>query len=143
MKTKFVSALVFVCKLALGLTFIYASYSKIQDPAAFAKILYGYGLFPAVSINLIAIVLPFIELVAGFSIIMRLYPRSALAIINLLLFMFILTMGINLIRGHEFDCGCFSVAGQDGHIPVISTLVRDSLLLAAGWFVWKKTAPEK
>ena len=44
----------------LGLTFIYASYSKILAPADFAKIVYGYNLFPNGAINLIAIVLPFI-----------------------------------------------------------------------------------
>jgi hypothetical protein len=39
----------------LGMTFIYASYNKILEPAVFAKIIYGYDLFPAVFINLIAI----------------------------------------------------------------------------------------
>ena len=43
-------------RLFLGGLFIYASYHKILDPAAFAKNIYSYYLFPAASINLIAIV---------------------------------------------------------------------------------------
>ena len=33
----------------LGGMFVYASYNKILAPAVFAKIIYGYGLFPACS----------------------------------------------------------------------------------------------
>lgn len=140
MKTNYTFVLVFIFKLILGLTFIWASYSKIEDPGAFAKVIYGYGVFPSISINLIAIVLPFIELVAGLSILMRLFPRSAVFIINTLLGLFILLISFNLLRGHQFDCGCFSVAGQGGISSAISLLIRDILLLAAGIYVWKKTA---
>ena len=40
----------------LGMIFLYASYHKIAAPAQFAKIIYGYYLFPDISINIIAIV---------------------------------------------------------------------------------------
>ena len=139
MKTDYTPAIVFVLKLILGITFIVAAWPKIEDPASFAKIIYGYGLFPGWSINLIAILLPFIEMTAGFALIMRLFPRSAVLVINLLLTGFILVIGFNLLRGHEFDCGCFSVGQQGGHLPLIYTLIRDVLLLAAGLYVWKKT----
>jgi len=36
----------------IGITFIYASYHKIVEPAHFAKIIYGYYLFPEFIINL-------------------------------------------------------------------------------------------
>ena len=54
----------------LGLTFIYASAYKIVSPADFAKIVYGYGLFPAGLINLIAIIIPFLELVGGLALLL-------------------------------------------------------------------------
>ena len=93
----------------LGATFVYASYNKILAPATFAKIVYGYDLFPHASINLIAIVLPYIELVAGLALLVGIYPRSAVLIINGMLLAFIVVLSVNLIRGHEFDCGCFSL----------------------------------
>ena len=58
----------------LGVIFVYASYNKILAPAAFAKIIYGYDLFPAVFINLIAIIVPFLELFAGLALIIGVYP---------------------------------------------------------------------
>jgi len=107
----------------LGLTFIYASAYKIVSPADFAKIVYGYGLFPTGLINLIAIIIPFLELVGGLALLLGFYPRSAAVIINALLLAFITVLSINLIRGHEFDCGCFS-AGQSGYFssPKVAVL---------------------
>ena len=101
----------------LGLTFIYASIHKIAAPAEFAKIIYGYDLFPAVFINLIAIIIPFLEMVTGLALVIGIYPRSA---------------AINLIRGHEFDCGCFAV-GQSGYSSSSeATLIRDIIYFVLG-----------
>jgi len=116
----------------LGFTFIYASFHKIISPADFAKIVYGYGLFPAGLINLIAIIIPFLELVGGLALLLGFYPRSAAVIINGLLLAFITVLSINLIRGHEFDCGCFSAA-QSGYFssPKVN-LLRDIIYFILG-----------
>ena len=116
----------------LGLTFIYASLHKILSPADFAKIVYGYNLFPEIFINLIAIIIPFLELITGLALIIGFYPRSAAIVINGLLLAFIAVLAINLIRGHEFDCGCFS-AGQSGYSssPKV-TLLRDIIYFILG-----------
>ena len=116
----------------LGFTFIYASIHKILRPEDFAKIVYGYNLFPHVAINLIAIIIPFLELVAGLALVTGLYPRSAAIIINALLLAFITALTINLVRGHEFDCGCFPTAqsGSAGSSEI--TLVRDIIYFVLG-----------
>lgn len=113
----------------LGITFIYASYYKILSPTDFAKMVYGYNLFPDVLINLIAIFLPFIELISGLSLLLGIYPRSAALIINGLLLAFIILLTINIIRGHEFDCGCFS-AKETGSPKMM--VVRDIIYLIMG-----------
>jgi uncharacterized membrane protein YphA (DoxX/SURF4 family) len=116
----------------LGLTFIYASIDKILSPADFARIVYGYDLFPHVSINLIAIIIPFLQLIAGLALIGGIYPRSAAIIIVVLLFAFVTVLTINLVRGHEFDCGCFS-AGQSGYSSSSEvTIVRDIIYFVLG-----------
>ena len=127
-------------RLFLGCTFIFASFHKIVSPDEFATILYGYAVFPHQIINVLAIVLPFVEFVCGITLITGLLKRSGLLLINAMLAGFIFLISFNLIRGHEFDCGCFSVAAQGGSLPLFYTLIRDVLLLAAGLFVWKKTA---
>lgn len=138
MTGRFSDILAFVIKLLLGITFIYASYHKIEDPAAFAKVIYGYGVFPRSSINILAITIPFIELTAGFSLLLGLFPKSALLIINVLLAAFIVVIAFNLIRGHEFDCGCFSFGAKSSHLSNVSLLVRDVVMLGGGLFLFRK-----
>jgi len=120
----------------LGATFIYASYSKILAPAVFAKIIYGYALFPAILINLLAIILPFVELVAGLSLIVGFYPRSAALIINAMLVAFIVSLSINIIRGHEFDCGCFALTTDNPSTFSGSLLIRDFFYITLGIYVF-------
>jgi uncharacterized membrane protein YphA (DoxX/SURF4 family) len=119
----------------LGLTFIYASYHKIALPAHFAKIIYGYDLLPGASINLIAIILPFVELFAGLALVLGVYPRSAAAIINGMLLAFIVGITINLVRGHEFDCGCFAFGERGSTSSATQLLVRDAILFLLGLYV--------
>ena len=116
----------------LGITFIYASYHKIFAPAEFAKIVYGYGLFPHGAINLIAIFLPFLELVTGLALILGIYTRSAVVIIIGMLAAFIVVLSINLLRGHEFNCGCFSVKDPGYLSSAKATIVKDIIYLALG-----------
>ncbi len=133
--------LAMVLRLMLGVTFIVASVNKIGEPEKFATIIYGYYLFPGWLINLSAIVVPFVELVAGVALVAGVYPRSALVIINALLFVFIGAIAINLVRGHQFDCGCFSLAASDTVESAVWLLVRDLGLLFCGAYLWFKSSP--
>jgi len=103
-----------------------------MDPAQFAKIVYGYKLFPAVTINLIAIVLPFVELFSGFALILGVYPRSAALAINIMLLGFMIAISINLIRGWEFDCGCFSFGKRGYMSSAVQLLIRDFFYFVLG-----------
>jgi uncharacterized membrane protein YphA (DoxX/SURF4 family) len=112
----------------LGGIFIYASIDKIIAPDHFAKIIYGYYLFPEYSINLIAIILPYLEMVTGVAMIAGIYPRSAGIILGALLLFFSIAISINLVRGVEFDCGCFSVDEPGYLLTAKQLLVRDIIL---------------
>jgi uncharacterized membrane protein YphA (DoxX/SURF4 family) len=125
-----------VARWFLGATFIYASYSKILAPAVFAKIVYGYDLFPGALINLIAIIIPFVELVAGLALIIGFYPRSTALVINAMLLVFIISLSINIIRGHEFDCGCFAINAGNQSTFSGPLLIRDFFYLALGIYVF-------
>ncbi len=125
----------------LGAIFIYSSYHKIIDPAQFAKIIYGYGLFPYCVINLIAIILPFMEFISGLALMLGIYPRSAAIIINAMLLIFIISIAINLIRGHQFSCGCFSFGHKSDSNSVQLLLIRDIICFLGGMqvIVYQKT----
>ena len=127
----------------LGGMFIYASIHKILHPDIFAKIVYGYDLFPHVAINLIAILVPYIELTSGLCLLTGVFPKGASMVINALLFLFIVFISINLIRGHQFDCGCFSADEQTMNTPGWTLLIRDMISLAAGVYVLLFNGPRK
>ena len=112
----------------LGATFLFAAFHKIMEPEGFAKAIYSYGLFPAFSINLIAIILPFLELFSGFALIFGVYYRAAIIAIFGMLILFIGALSINYIRGHQFDCGCFSFNRENSQTDARGLLIRDILL---------------
>ena len=133
LKTLFYSTWIeLIIRWLFGLTFVYASYYKIIEPAHFAKIIYGYYLFPELLINLIAIILPYMELLCGIALILGIYPRSTLLILQVMLFSFIVALSINWIRGHNFDCGCFSFGERGYDYSVLDLLVRDVIYFALG-----------
>ncbi len=127
----------------LGLTFIYASFYKILSPSDFAKIIYGYDLFPGGLINLIAIMLPFVELIAGLALITGIYSRSAALIINAMLLVFTIVLSINIFRGHEFDCGCFSSSKIGYTTSVKFSLYRDVTFFILGMHVYLYERPRR
>jgi putative oxidoreductase len=124
-----------ICRWSLGLLFVAASYHKIINPAQFAKIIYGYQLVPGIAINLIAIILPFLELFSGVALILGIYPRPAALIINAMLLTFVLAISFNLLRGHVFDCGCFSISDTSHPAAAGALLFRDLVCLSAGVYV--------
>ena len=125
-----------VARLLLGSIFIYASYHKIIAPDEFAKIVYGYDLFPSETINLIAIIIPFAELISGMALIIGIYTRPAAIILIGMLTAFVIAISINIIRGHEFDCGCFSSDTSQAVNSAWQTLGRDMIFMMLGIYIF-------
>ncbi len=124
-----------IVRWALGIILLFACYHKILAPAQFAKIIYGYYLFPDFSINLIAIILPYLELFSGIALILGIYPRSAALIANFMFAFFIIALSINLVRGHEFDCGCFSFSDPSHPYSTAELIIRDIIFFLFGLLV--------
>lgn len=132
-----------VFRLILGITFITASFHKILAPGQFAQIIYGYGLFPENLINLIAILVPFFELFCGLLLIIGVWKGGACLIINLMLAGFIVSITINLIRGYEFDCGCFTNTSFVPDFDPVTLLFRDLSLLCLGFTLFLSDIQKK
>jgi uncharacterized membrane protein YphA (DoxX/SURF4 family) len=129
-----------VLGLGLGGVFVYASLDKIAQPAAFARIVYHYRLLGPdldsgpLAANLLAVTLPWVELVAGLLLIIGLWRREAALATALMLVAFIGAVSWALLHGVDLaNCGCFSVAAgdQDGRQLGIQLLVGDIGLLVA------------
>ncbi len=119
----------------MGAIFITAAADKIFNPSAFAKVIYNYQLLPDSLINLAAIVLPWLELALGFSLIVGLWLPGAVVLVNLLLLTFLGALIFNLARGLNIHCGCFSTAAS-GEPATLWYLFRDiSFVLIGGYLL--------
>jgi uncharacterized membrane protein YphA (DoxX/SURF4 family) len=87
--------------------FILAAGPKIADPPGFAKAIWAYELVPAVALNPLALILPWLELACGLALLAGVWVRPAALWVGALLLVFSLALAINLVRHRPVDCGCF------------------------------------
>ncbi len=98
-------------RLILGAFFVYASLDKIWSPAAFAKIVYQWQVVGPVPSNLVAVTLPWVELLAGLLLLAGFWKREAALVVALMLVVFLVAAGSVMARGIDVEnCGCVSVA---------------------------------
>ena len=96
-------------QIALGAIFVVAALPKIADPPSFAHMIYNYRLVPGQLVNALALVMPWVEILAGLALILGVWRREAAIVAGLLIVVFLAAIGWNLARGHAVDCGCFDV----------------------------------
>ena len=119
-----------LARLAVAGLFLAACIAKIRDPAAFALAVHRYRILPGEWVNLVALVLPWIELTAGLAVLAapaRLRAAGALIIAGMLS-VFTLAISLNLLRGIEASCGCFSTRA-DAAVSDGWNLVRNGALI--------------
>jgi cobalt-zinc-cadmium efflux system protein len=100
--------LALAARLVLSGVFIYASLDKIQHPAAFAEAVFNYKILPSQLVNLMALILPWLELILGVLLLAGIWLSGAMLGVNLLLITFLGAMIFNVARGINISCGCFS-----------------------------------
>ena len=120
--------LLLVFRILLGGLFVYAGVVKIADPLGFAEDIRNYRLAGQALSFSVAIVLPWLEVLAGAFLIAGVWKRgAALVIIGLLVFFIVLTL-VTMARGLDVDCGCFgSLSRKSGWGVVLEDLGMLSL----------------
>jgi putative oxidoreductase len=124
-------------RLFLGGFYVVAGAVKIPDPGRFAEAVANYRLLPHELINLAAIILPWVEVVAGLFLILGLWLRASAWLINAMTVLFIVAIGSAVARGLSIECGCFGTVG--GREVGLKAIAEDVLLLAFGlWILWSR-----
>lgn len=121
-------------RIILGIIFIYAGIEKAIDVAGFASAVYNYRILPGWMINSFAIIVPWIEIIAGLSLLSGVLLEGGALIISSLLFAFSCALAFDLWRGLDISCGCFGTS-LDGHPITWWYLLRDIILLGMGYMI--------
>jgi len=133
-----------IIRVGLGLVFVYSSWSKLADPPGFAQMIWNYRILPAYLVNPAALVLPWMELLAGLALVSGILHKGAALAAALMLALFIAALATDLARGIAVDCGCFSVVAQAKSATELFAgmqldILRDAgLLLLAGQVLFSR-----
>lgn len=119
------------CRLFFGIVFIYASLDKIAHPDQFARIVFNYHLVPGSLINIFALVLPMSELLAGICLITGFFYTGSRNYLLFLTVVFVVAIGINLYRGINLECGCFTVSSR-AKTASLELILRDFAFFIPG-----------
>jgi putative oxidoreductase len=116
-----------IVKWALGLIFIVSALGKIVDPQSFADNVAAYRLLPIHIVNIFAMILPWVELLVGFSLLNSVALRSGALLAAIMNVVFLAAAASAMARGLDVDCGCFTVAKSKVGWALIG---RDTAFLA-------------
>jgi len=119
-----------VLRIALGVVVAWAALAKLSDLAAFSQQVHNFRILPIWSENLVAMTLPWVELVAALSLLLGIRSRSGALVATGLLAVFTVAVALAVARGLDFQCGCFGTA--DATRVGWGKLLQNAGLLAVG-----------
>jgi putative oxidoreductase len=101
-------------QIVAGVILLAAALPKIADLTAFAGSIHNFHLervVPMAATNLLAMTIPWVELIAGLALVTGVRPRAGAVVYTVLMAVFTLGVAQALARGLSFECGCFGKAG--------------------------------
>ncbi len=119
---------VVACQAAVALVLLLAALTKIGEAGVFARQIHYYRLIPFGLENLVAITLPWIELLMALAILLRMNPRAGAVASAGLMALFVIIVGVSVARGLDIECGCFGTT--DASRVGLAKLIENSCLLA-------------
>jgi|DewCreStandDraft_4_1066084.scaffolds.fasta_scaffold00209_127 uncharacterized membrane protein YphA (DoxX/SURF4 family) len=96
-----------IIRIIAGCIFIFFSLDKISEPLKFAQDITRYQLLPQLFINVLAVIIPWIELIVGIFLIAGIRLRATATLYNILMLVFTSAVISAIARGLSIDdCGC-------------------------------------
>lgn len=117
--------------LIFGGLFVYAGLLKVWQPLIFVDDIRSYDLLPDPFPALVALFLPWLEILAGLAVVTGRLRQGGLLVLNASLIVFLAAISLSWWRGIDIRCGCFG-GGEEASSNYTELIVRDLLLLALG-----------
>ena len=123
-----------IIRVTVGLIFITFAAGKIAEPAPFAKSIANYDMLPYKLVNLLAIILPWIEIIAGLFLFFGVKLKANILLIASMLVVFNIAVATAWARGLDIECGCYAdIAKQK---VGLQKLIENFLMLIALLFLY-------
>jgi uncharacterized membrane protein YphA (DoxX/SURF4 family) len=136
------SFILLALRFGMAAVFILAAIPKIGAPDLFAGNVHNYQLLPAWGVNVLAIVLPWLELFIGVGLALGIWSRACAATMMALLLVFTTAYVTARIRGLDIACGCFEVGSEAKPASALWIALRDlGLIFGAGLLAWHDGGP--
>ncbi|MBK8946534.1 MAG: DoxX family membrane protein [Ignavibacteriae bacterium] len=123
-KENVINYLIAITRIYLAVYFILSGLGKINNLDFFANSIENYKIFPTEIINILAIIIPWIEVISGALLLLGIYIRENSLIIASLLFVFTIAVISAVLRNLDIDCGCHgTIDGQKvGILKIIENI---------------------
>ena len=128
---------------AFGSIFVYSGLQKIARPHDFLADVYAYELVGPAMGMMVAIVLPWFELLSGLGIVTGWLRRASLLAATLMGILFVGVQTSAVWRGLSINCGCFGT--DTTHMIGKLTLARTTaiFLVALGLWLWQMSVERR
>ena len=120
-----------VLRLGLAAVFLAAALPKIDAPADFAVAISNYKMLPPWGVNVVALILPWLELLVGVFLAIGIWRRACALVMAVLMVVFIFGFASATARGLDIACGCFEVGENADASSPVRVVARDLALLVA------------
>jgi uncharacterized membrane protein YphA (DoxX/SURF4 family) len=115
------------CQIGIGLIFAAAALAKLGDLDSFSTQIHYFRMVPVPLENLVAVFLPWVELLAGLALLLGIRSRSGAILAAAMMALFTVGVAQALFRGLDFECGCFGTS--DGSTVGIRKLAENTGML--------------
>ncbi len=136
--------LVLLVRVSMGCLFLYSALPKIRRPYDFLSDVYNYEIVGPKLGLLVAMTLPWLELLAGICLLGGIFVGGALLLSAGMAAMFTFVIGWALYQGLSISCGCFgSGAGTITYLTLIRAIgiLLASLLAYVAVILCSRTTP--
>lgn len=113
--------------------FLFAAFTKLPDPSAFAKNIEAYQLTPYKANHFIALFIPALEIVLSLALFTSYFSKASLYLFTMLTTTFLIALTTAWATNKDIDCGCFGGNSKVNGFKIIMDIALLLFIMAVLW----------